>query len=81
MANAPLLKRSADGRTYLCAFDNAVLPDGTWLQGTWNQSTGAVTGVLAFVSGRKVVHSCGTFASGQPVGSTVSNKWAGQQSG
>ena len=68
---APLTKLSPDGKSYLCVLDDAVIPDGCWVQGTWNGTTGAVTGVKAVRSGYVVVHQCGTTTG-------LTSKWQGQ---
>ena len=69
--NAPLTKRSPDGRTYQCVLDSATIPDGCFVQGTWNSTTGAVTGVRAIRSGNVTVHQCGTVTG-------LTSKWSGQ---
>lgn len=71
VTKAPLVKRSPDGKTYQCALDSATIPDGCWVTGNWNGTTGAVTGVRAITSGNATVHQCGTTTG-------LTTKWAGQ---
>lgn len=71
VTKAPLVVRSADNKNYLCAYDGAVIPDGCMVQGTWNGTTGAVTGVRVIRSGNVTVHSCGTTTG-------LTTKWSGQ---
>lgn len=71
VVKAPLTTRSTDGRSYLCALDGAVIPDGCLVQGTWNATTGAVTGVRVIRSGNVTMHQCGTVTG-------LTTKWSGQ---
>ena len=73
MAKKPLVKRSTDGRTYQCVLDGANIPDGAWVQGTWD-TNGNVTGVRATRSGNVVLHSCGTITG-------LTTKWSGPTDG
>lgn len=79
MAKPLPYRRSLDGRDYVCARDDAILPDGVIVQGHYSGST--LDGVRAIVVGARsadqkqpaivVVHQCGTITG-------LSGKWSGQ---
>lgn len=71
MAKPLPYKRSASGGDYLCARDDAALPDGVLVQGQYSGNN--LVGVRAIHVGKptQVAHSCGTVTA-------LTSKWVGQ---
>lgn len=82
MAKPSPVKLSADRKNYLCAKDDAVLPDGVIVQAAYSSNT--LVGVRALLVGARsadgkssaisVAHTCGTITG-------LSGKWTGQTDG